>query len=127
MPWSKVLNFTDPLPYQAAIRAADLELFPTARGKFCAELTQVCMNQLWMQRFHQNLPLVVAGAMRAGRRIISFLTAAKPTTMQHRGMDVSPGEIIVNNSDVLHQRTGAGFRMGGMSLPTGALMSHAGR
>ncbi len=119
MPWSKVLNFTDPLPYQAAIRAADLELFPTARGKFCAELTQVCMNQLWMQRFHQNLPQVVAGTMKAGRRIISFLTAAKPTAMQHRGMDVSPGEIIVNNSDVLHQRTGAGFRMGGMSLPTG--------
>ena len=89
--------------------------------------TQVCMNQLWMQRFHQNLPQVVAGTMKAGRRIISFLTAAKPTTMQHRGMDVSPGEIIVNNSDVLHQRTGAGFRMGGMSLPTGALMSHAGR
>jgi AraC-like DNA-binding protein len=77
------------------------------------------MNQLWMQRFHQNLPQVVAGTMKAGRRIISFLTAAKPTAMQHRGMDVSPGEIIVNNSDVLHQRTGAGFRMGGMSLPTG--------
>jgi len=77
------------------------------------------MNQLWMQRFHQNLPQVVAGTMKAGRRIISFLTAAKPTAMQHRGMAVSHGEIIVNNSDVLHQRTGAGFRMGGMSLLTG--------
>jgi AraC-like DNA-binding protein len=119
MPWSKVLTFTDPFPYQATIRAADLELFPTARGKFHAELTQVCMNQLWMQRFHQNLPLVVAGAIKAGRRIISFLTTAKPTAMQHRGMDVSSGDIIVNDSDVLHQRTGAGFRMGGMSLPTG--------
>src|SRR5260370_17590615 len=103
MPWSKVLNFTDPLPYQAAIRAADLELFPTARGKFCAELTQVCMNQLWMQRFHQNLPQVVAGTMKAGGRIISFLTAAKPTAIHHLGMDVSPGEILVHNSDVLHQ------------------------
>jgi AraC-like DNA-binding protein len=119
VPWSKVLTFTDPFPYQATIRAADLELFPTARGKFHAELTQVCMNQLWMQRFHQNLPLVVAGAIKAGRRIISFLTTAKPTAMQHRGMDVSSGDIIVNDSDVLHQRTGAGFRMGGMSLPTG--------
>lgn len=119
MPWSKVLTFTDPFPYQASIRAADLELFPTAKGKFRAELTQVCMNQLWMQRFHQNLPQVVTGTMTAGRRIISFLTAAKPTAMQHHGLDVSPGDIILNNSDVLHQRTGAGFRIGGMSLPTG--------
>jgi AraC-like DNA-binding protein len=39
--------------------------------------------------------------------------------MQHDGLDVSPGDIILNNSDVLHQRTGAGFRIGGMSLPTG--------
>jgi len=44
MPWGKVLNFTDPFPYQLAIRAADLELLPTARGEFRANLTQVCMT-----------------------------------------------------------------------------------
>jgi hypothetical protein len=37
MPWSKVLNFTDPFPYQAAIRAAEVEIFPTASGEFHAE------------------------------------------------------------------------------------------
>ena len=26
MPWSKILSFADPFPYQAAIRAADVEL-----------------------------------------------------------------------------------------------------
>jgi len=41
MPWSKVLNFADPFPYQGAIRAADVELYPTTRGEFHAELTQI--------------------------------------------------------------------------------------
>jgi hypothetical protein len=39
MPWSRVLSFTDPFAYQSAFRSVDVELFPTAKGKFCAELT----------------------------------------------------------------------------------------
>jgi hypothetical protein len=38
-----------------------LELLPTKRGQFRAELTKVCMDRLWMQRFYQNLPLVNTG------------------------------------------------------------------
>jgi hypothetical protein len=120
MPWSKVLNFTDPFPYQLAIRAADLELLPTARGEFRANLTQVCMNQLWMQRFHQNLPLVCVGSMKPGRKVISFLTATNQPALHHCGIDVSPSEIIVNNVDMLHQQAGADFSLGGMSLQNDA-------
>jgi hypothetical protein len=47
--WSEVLSFADPFPYQAVIRAADLELYPTAKGEFRAELTKICLNKLWMQ------------------------------------------------------------------------------
>ena len=46
MPWSKVLAFDDPLHYQVAIRGADWEVYPTKRGKFRAELTQITMNQV---------------------------------------------------------------------------------
>jgi hypothetical protein len=60
----KALCFSDPLSFQAAISTADLELLPTARGQFRAELTKVCMDRLWMQRFYQNLPLINAGAMK---------------------------------------------------------------
>ena len=63
MAWSTAFCFTDPLSFQAAISTADLELLPTARGQFRAELTRVCMNQLWVQRCYQNLPLMIAGAM----------------------------------------------------------------
>jgi len=58
MPWSRILSFADQLPYQAAIRAADVELYPTSRGEFRAELTQINLNQLWMQRFDEKLPQV---------------------------------------------------------------------
>lgn len=115
---SAVRTFSDPFPFQAAIHAADLEFFPTAGGKFRGEWTHVCMNKLSMQRFYHNLPQVVAGSMKPGRRVISFLTSAKPIEMQHCGLDVLPGDIIVNNSEALHQKIGGDFHFAGVSLST---------
>jgi hypothetical protein len=39
MPWSRVLSFTDRFAYQSAFRSVGVDLFPTAKGKFRAELT----------------------------------------------------------------------------------------
>ena len=33
MAWSKVFAFADPFQYTAAIRAADMQIFPTAKGR----------------------------------------------------------------------------------------------
>jgi AraC-like DNA-binding protein len=118
MPWSKVLSFTDPFPYQAAIRAADVELYPTTRGEFRAKLTQINLHQLWMQRFHEKLPQVQASKVRPGRRVIGFLTNAHQPTLQSCGRDISPYDIVVSNYDVMHQRTGGDCRFGAMSLTT---------
>jgi AraC-like DNA-binding protein len=117
MPWSKVLSFTDPFPYQAAIRAADVELFPTARGEFRAELTQINLNQLWMQRFREKLPQVYASKIKPGRRVIGFLTGEQPA-MQHCGMALSPRDIVISNCDVMHHRTQGDCRFGAMSMTT---------
>ena len=121
MAWSTALGFNDPLSFQAAISTADLELLPTVGGQFRAELTRVCMDQLWMQRFYQNLPLINAGAMKPGRRVFTFFTSAEPQAMRHCGMDVLSGDIIVNNFDEIHQQTEAEFRLGSMSLTIRAL------
>lgn len=67
MPWSKVLNFTDPFHYQAAIRAADVKLYSITSGELRAELTQINLHQLWMQRFHEKLPQVFASKIKPGR------------------------------------------------------------
>jgi AraC-like DNA-binding protein len=114
----KALCCSDPLSFQAAISTADLNLLPTARGQFRAGLTKVCFDQLWMQRFYQNLPLINAGAMKPGRRVFTFFTSADPAAMRHCGMDVLSGDIIVNNFDEIHQQTEAEFRLGSMSLTT---------
>jgi AraC-like DNA-binding protein len=116
--WSTALSFTDPYPFQSAISTADLELVPTASGQFRAAMIRVCMDQLWMQRYYQNLPLVNAGAVKPGRRVFTFLTSAEPAVMRHCGMDVLSGDIIVNNFDEIHQQTQAEFRVGSMSLTT---------
>jgi AraC-like DNA-binding protein len=115
MPWSKVLSFTDPFPYQAAIRAADVELYPTAKGKFHSELTQINLHRLWMQRFHEKLPQVYASKIKPGRKVIGFLTGEQPA-VQHCGIDLSPHDIVICNHDVMHQRTQGNCRFGAMSL-----------
>jgi len=113
--WSKVLNFTDPCPYTAAIRAADMEILPITKGEFRAELTQVTMNELWMQRFRENLPRVHKGTVRPGRKVFTFLTEDQPE-VYHRGRLWSPGEICTEDFEVQHTRTLGHYRLGGVSL-----------
>jgi hypothetical protein len=115
MPRSKVLAFADPFSFQTAISTADLELVPTARGKFSGELISVCMNRLWIKRFYQNLPLINTGTMKPGRKVFTFLASSEPAAMRHCGMEVYR---VTSSSTIStrHQRTEAGFRMGSMSL-----------
>jgi AraC-like DNA-binding protein len=102
-----------------AIQAAEVEIYPTTRGKFHSDITQIGLNRLWMQRFHQQLPQVTSAAIKPGRKVIGFLTKEHQPTLQHCGMDVSAGEIIVNDFDTMHQRSGADLYYGAMSLPLG--------
>jgi hypothetical protein len=102
--WSTVLNFTDPFPYTAAIRAADMQIFPTEKGEFRAELTQVTLNKLWMQRFNENLPRVHKGTIRRGRRVFTFLTKDQPE-VYNRGRLLSLAEICADDFEVQHART----------------------
>jgi len=81
-------------------------------------LTQINLNQLWMQRFYEKLPEVYASKIRPGRRVIGFLTAEHQPVMQHCGMDLSPHDIVICNHDVMHQRTQGDCCFGAMSLTT---------
>ena len=71
---SQVFDFSDPVEYEAAIRAADVTVVPTARGDFHAELTRVDFHRLWMQRFAENAPVVKYTALDRQRAPIVFLT-----------------------------------------------------
>jgi len=123
MAFGRVLNFTDPFPYQAAIQAADLEMYPTKKGEFRAELTQVALNQLWMQRFHEDLPRIYTGTIRPGRTVVGFLTDEDQPAMRHCSMDLSTNDVVVCGGDAMHQRGEGGAKMGSMSLPTDNLLA----
>jgi hypothetical protein len=117
MPWSRLLSFTDPFSYQSAFRSAEVELFPTVKGKFGAALTQVSMNKLWVHGAHEDLPRVYIGVVKPDRAAIGYLTNANQPAMQHCGMEVLPGDIVINDTDLMYRRTGANCDWGSMSLP----------
>jgi AraC-like DNA-binding protein len=121
MAWSTVLKVTDPLACQIAIQGADIEVFPTARGLFDTEITKVRFDRLWMQRFHSSLPQVITVVHKPDRKAISFLTEPKSPRLQYGGVDVLPGDIIVNRTQIIHKRFDADIRNGSMSLPAGEL------
>jgi AraC-like DNA-binding protein len=114
---SRVLSFTDPFAYQSAFRSVEVELFPTTKGHFCAELTQVSMSKLWIHCAHEDLPRVYVGVVKPHRTAIGFLTKPNQSPMLHCGMAVSPGDIIINDTDMMHRRTAANCDWGSLSLP----------
>jgi AraC-like DNA-binding protein len=116
-PSSRTFSFTDPHQYQAVILAAQAEIFPTAKGAFRAELTQINLGKVWLQRGCENLPRVYRGTFHADRAPIGFLTKADQPAFQHCGLEVRPGDIIVNDRRPIHRRTHAPCHWGSMSLP----------
>lgn len=123
MPWCRVLEFTDPEACQAAVMGSDVKLLQPKRGSFHAEITQIGMNKLWMQRFKVALPLISTTAVTSKRKYIGFLLEPSHSSMHHCGLEVSRNDIVVGRLDELHQRSGESFRYGTMSLPVDELFA----
>ena len=73
------------------------------------------MNELWMQRFSENLPRVHKGAARPGRKVFSFLTEDQPE-VRNRGRLLSMGELCADDHEMQHAITTGNYRFGCMSL-----------
>jgi hypothetical protein len=121
----RVFNLDDPSACQAVFPFADVELFPTAKGNFHAEITQVRMNRIWTHRIHMSLPEINTVAVKPGRRSIGFLTECNSSSLLDCGLEVRHGDIVLNRSDVVHQRSGADFHYGTVSLPSDELAAAA--
>ena len=115
MAWSKILTFVDPFQYTEAVRAADMQIFPTTKGQFRAELTQVTLDELWMQRFEEKLPRVHKGAARPGRKVFTFLTEDQPE-VRNRGRLLSLGELCADDHEMQHAVTNGSYHFAAMSL-----------
>ena len=118
-----VQQFSDPQLYQKVFHAADVELLPTARGKFSARLTQIRLDKVWMQRADENMPRVLRGTVSSARAVFGFLADASQSKTYHCGRQVSSDVTIVNNSDLMHRRTDGASRWGSISLAREELRS----
>jgi AraC-like DNA-binding protein len=118
MPWSRVLSFNDPFQFQSAIQSVNqAEVLPTARGNFHVDMTQIGMTKVRMQRFKIDQPLISTVVIASDRRAVGFLLEQSSSSVQHCGFPITPNDIFVYDSDVLHQRSGAGYHFGTMSVP----------
>src|SRR5262245_35410267 len=115
---SEVLTFSDPLAYQAAVRAGVLEVFVTTRGEFHAELTKIDLGRVWMQQASDNLARVIRATTDTTERApVLFLADRDQPPMQHGGVELVPGEMIVyGRNAVHHSRTTGPSRWTSMSL-----------
>jgi AraC-like DNA-binding protein len=75
------------------------------------------MNKLWVHVAHEALPRVYIGAVKPHRAAIGFLTRMNQPAMRHCGMEVLPGDIVINDTDLMYRRTEANCDWGSMSLP----------
>ena len=121
MPWGRTLTFTDPFSYQSVMLGIDAKIYPTGRGEFHSELTQVGLNQVWMQHYHENLPRIFASTMKLDRRVIGFLTDENQPAIRYCSIGVSPFDVIVRGGDEVYQRSEADCRYATMSLATADL------
>jgi AraC-like DNA-binding protein len=118
MSWSRIVSFSDPFSYQSAFfPSPEMELLPTAKGKFCAELTQVGVKNLWLHSAHENLPRVFVGVNRSRRTAIGFLTRPNQPALLHCGRAVSPDDIIITDTDLMYRKTEGDCDWGAISLP----------
>jgi AraC-like DNA-binding protein len=115
--WCKVFSLSDPSACQSVFWSADVKLLPTAKGRFGAEVTQIGMSRVWMHRIRISLPEVNTVAVKPGRRSIGFLTEPNSSPLLHCGLEVLPGDIVVNRFDVIHQRSNANLHYGTISVP----------
>lgn len=127
MPQSSYTIFTDPFPYQRAIRAAEVETVVTNNGKFAAELTKIDLDKLWMQRGSETLAQTSHSVNSNERAPVIFLTDPDQGEMHHSGMSVRFGDLVVYSKSATHYRwTSGATRWASMSL-TPADLAIAGR
>jgi AraC-like DNA-binding protein len=97
--------------------SAEIEILPTTTDNFQAEIAQVGANRLVTQHIQVASPQVSTVAYKSDYQSIDFLTETNSSRLQHCGMEVLPGDIIVSGLEVIHRRSGLNLAYGSISLP----------
>ena len=118
MALSRVFSFDDPSACQRFFLLPMSSCFPRRKEIFHADD--------YANRHERDLdapnPRVtcqrsILSRSKPGRRSIGFLTECNSSPLLDCGLDVWSGDIVMNRSDVVHQRSDADFHYGTVSLP----------
>lgn len=98
-------HFIDPDQYQAAIRGGDGLFSLLGRGPFQAELTNIEVGVLKLQRGRESLPRLAASGMPTGK-VGLLLWPGNVRLPVVRGAQIRPGELLLLGLDMQsHHRT----------------------
>src|SRR3954451_12391831 len=89
MPSTASLSFAEPYEYQERIRPAEVQIIPTARGNFRANLFQTQLHHLTLQQGWLSLPVSVRTALHKSRSSIMFHTGTAQTIIKADGIELS--------------------------------------
>lgn len=98
----RVVTFTDPEVYQAAISPAKVDLHVTAAGNYRAALVEIELHRLHLQRGRESLPRIASATVRPDRISLYFLPDADQASTHHSGKVLAFGEIIASASGSTH-------------------------
>ena len=114
---SSTNTYTDPDAYEAAIQPAHWKMLVSSRGTFQAELTQIKLPRLWLQRGRESLPRVTCSTVSTERPPFAFLTDPDQPALNHSGVDLPFGELIaVASGSTHHHRTETACNWATLSL-----------
>jgi AraC-like DNA-binding protein len=86
-------SFADPDEYQAAVRGGDRLYSLLGRGEFHADLTDIEVGRLKLQRGQENLPRLAASGM-PGNKVGVLLWPGNGRLPVVRGVQMRPGELL---------------------------------
>jgi AraC-like DNA-binding protein len=115
MPWIRTRDIEDPAACEKAFANSCFQAFPKEAGQFHFKLTQIGMDRVWMARYSLSSPQVDVYSIKPGRTVIGFLTEPG-ASLRHRGLNILPGDIIINRDDEGHQQSDTDVHSGTMSL-----------
>jgi len=115
MPWIRNREIEDPAACGKAFANSDFQAFPKESGQFHFKLTQIGMDRVWMARYSLSLPQVNVFSIKPDRTVIGFVTEPG-ASVRYRGLNILPGDIVINRSDEAHQQTDTDLHSGTMSL-----------
>jgi AraC-like DNA-binding protein len=110
-------SYSDPEEFEAAYKAAEVELTPIGRGPFLTRVARLELNDLWMVRVQEASPRIKWAAQSPDRTFVRF-TASRSADFIINSAPLQYNEIThLGHEQSYYEHTTGPIHWAGMSLP----------